>query len=233
MNLPVVIPLGGDPSMHDNIELRYTLRSIESYYGSPEIFIVGIKPHWLKNVHHLPFKEDPVQCRNKNVMQKLLLAAETLKTDFVRWSDDILALAPVESLPYYSQGTMIEAALRCNYRTARFQLVINNTIRKVGPHSPFFDIHTPIFIDHLKYSEFCAVSDWSDRNTHALRSYYCNWAGYSPTPFTDLKLFYSRTVSELDELCKERLFLSLGDESFKGQVVQWMAGRFPVKSRWE
>lgn len=232
MNFPIVIPLGVE-SLHNNIELRYTLRSIEMFYGSPEIFVVGIKPQWLKNVNFIPFKEDPIQCRNKNVMQKLLLAAKTIQSDFVRWSDDILALSPISEIPFYSQGTMIEAAWRCNYRTARFQLVINNTIRKVGAHAPFFDIHTPFFTDHLKYIEFCSVSDWSDRNTHALRSYFANWAGYVPMPFTDLKLFYSRTAAELNEICKERLFVSLGDEAFKGSVVEWMKGKFPVKSRWE
>lgn len=231
---PICIPLGGDPSIQDNIELRYTLRSIQKFYGSPEIIVVGIKPRWLKNVTFIPFKEDPVQCRNKNVMQKLLLAANTLKTDFVRWSDDILALQPVNDFPYYSQGTMIEAAMRAsNWRTQRFANVINNTIKKVGHQAPFFDVHTPIFIDNLKYKEFCSVSDWSDRNTHALRSYYCNWAGFSNTPFTDLKLFYSRTTDEIESLCKERLYVSLGDECFKGGVVKWMDEKFPAKSQWE
>jgi hypothetical protein len=45
-------------------ELRYTLRSIQKFVEDPEITIIGDKPWWIKNVHHIPFKDDPL-LRNK------------------------------------------------------------------------------------------------------------------------------------------------------------------------
>jgi hypothetical protein len=51
MILPIVIPLGNG-SLLDNIELRYSLRSIDKYcYGySGEIVIVGKLPEFVKGI---------------------------------------------------------------------------------------------------------------------------------------------------------------------------------------
>lgn len=228
--LPIIIPL---IETKDNIELRYTLRSIEKYYGSTEIFLVGDCPRWIKNIHHIPFKQDPIQCRNKNVMQKLLLASNTINSDFIRWSDDIFALGPVSNIPTYSQGTMMEASLRCGFLKAKFRLSVNNTMKEVGINAPFFDVHTPCPIFHESYKEFCLKSSWSGYNTHVLRSYYYNFIKSIPEPFSDLKLFKERSVSELTDLCKERLYVSVGDDLVHGSLRVWLDELFPDKSMWE
>lgn len=242
--LPIVIPI---QQAKDNIELRYTLRSIETYYGPAEITLIGDKPHWIKGINHLPFKQDPTQCRNKNVMEKLLLAANTLNSDFIRWSDDIFALSPITSIPFYSQGTMMEASIKCGIKNTFFRLCINNTMRRTGPTAPFFDVHTPCPIHHESFKEFCSTTDWSGYKTHVLRSYYYNWIKAIPEPFIDLKLidpiydniignFRKRTTKEVDVIslaCKERLYVSLGDDALTGNIRKWINDLFPLKSQWE
>jgi hypothetical protein len=224
--LPIVIPYQTSKD-----ELRYMLRSVQAFYGTPEIFIIGDQTKF--KVHHLPFKQDPIQCRNKNVMQKLLLASEVLKTDFIRWSDDIFALAPIISIPYYAEGTMMEASLKCGFMKAKFRLCVNNTMKKVGPTAPFFDIHTPCPFHHESFREFCAVSSWDGYYTNILRSYYYNWLKATPTPFIDLKMTKERTASETNELCKERLYVSVGDDALKGGLRSWLNQMFPEPSIWE
>lgn len=228
--LPIVIPFA---ESKDGIELRYTLRSIQAHYGTPEIFLVGDLPKWIKGINHLPFIQDPLQCRNKNVMQKLLLAANTLNSDFIRWSDDIFALSPVTSIPYYSQGTMMEASLKCGVLKAKFRLAINNTMKQVGVTAPFFDVHTPCPIHHESFKEFCASTKWEYYNSHVLRSYYYNYIKAIPEPFIDLKIVKERSLSEFDDLCKERLFISVGDDVVNGCFRKWIDNLFPEKSMWE
>ena len=69
----ILIPLGTG-SRHDNLELRYCLRSIEKHLkGVGNIFIVGEKPEWIKNVIHIPFKDNPNNWnRARNIYDKIL-----------------------------------------------------------------------------------------------------------------------------------------------------------------
>ena len=69
----ILIPLGTG-SRHDNLELRYCLRSIEKHLkGVGNIFLVGEKPDWVQNVIHIPAKDNPNNWnRARNIYDKIM-----------------------------------------------------------------------------------------------------------------------------------------------------------------
>ena len=49
----------GSGSEYNNLELRLSLRSIDKYaHNLGRVFIVGEKPDWIKNVIHIPVKDE-------------------------------------------------------------------------------------------------------------------------------------------------------------------------------
>ena len=73
MSLPYVIPLGNG-SLADNLELKFSLRSIEKYVsGISHIVIVGNCPEWLTNVEFQPMKDlsNKFVFRDNNIREKL------------------------------------------------------------------------------------------------------------------------------------------------------------------
>ena len=54
-------------SVNDNAELRFSLRSLKNIeHGN--VYIVGYKPLWVKNVIHLPYNDIPAR-DNKGIFQ--------------------------------------------------------------------------------------------------------------------------------------------------------------------
>lgn len=70
----ILIPLMHNGSKYDNLELRYCLRSIEKHlkdYGN--IFIIGEKPEWIKNVIHIPYVDSINNWqRSWNIYRKIM-----------------------------------------------------------------------------------------------------------------------------------------------------------------
>lgn len=88
----------GNGSKHDDVELRFSLRSIEKWCkGYDRIFVVGRKPDWLTNVEFYPC-EDDMGAAHKNMMKKILLACN--ETDISNWfvsqSDDHFYVRPYD-----------------------------------------------------------------------------------------------------------------------------------------
>ena len=100
----------GSGSTHDDMELRYSLRSLEKYcknYG--RIFVVGRKPDWLTNVEFLPC-EDCYDAAHKNMMNKITYACKEtdISEDFVMQADDHFYVRPYDfsDIRLYDKGVI-------------------------------------------------------------------------------------------------------------------------------
>lgn len=87
----------GNGSRHNDIELRFSLRSLEqNCKGYGRIFVVGRKPEWLTNVDFIPC-EDNMGAAHKNIMKKILLACESDISDwFTLQADDHFYVRPYD-----------------------------------------------------------------------------------------------------------------------------------------
>ena len=87
--------LGGG-SKYDDLELRYSLRSIEANCtGYDRIFLVGRIPAWLRGVEFYPCG-DPYDCTHKNMMYKILHICHKsdISDDFIMQGDDHFYVRP-------------------------------------------------------------------------------------------------------------------------------------------
>lgn len=88
----------GSGSRHNNVELKYSLRSIEMYCtGYKRVFLVGEKPEWITNVEYFP-SDDLYDCTHKNMMKKILDACHytDISEDFVMQGDDHFYVRPYD-----------------------------------------------------------------------------------------------------------------------------------------
>ena len=100
----------GPGSKHDNVELKYSLRSIEKYcIGYDRVFVVGQRPEWLTNVEYY-FCEDDLGCSHKNMMKKILFACKNtdISEDFVMQADDHFYVKPYDfnQIAPYERGEL-------------------------------------------------------------------------------------------------------------------------------
>lgn len=100
----------GGGSCHDDIELRYSLRSIEKYCkGYDRVFIVGRKPEWVQGVEFIKC-DDPYDCTHKNMLHKILYACHNsdISEEFVVQGDDHFYVRPYDftGLQPYEKGEL-------------------------------------------------------------------------------------------------------------------------------
>lgn len=149
--MDVLYYIGGG-SMRHNIELRFSLRSIEKYGKNIDrVWIVGNKPDFLQNVEYL-WVEDKEQWW-KNAFAKTKAAIDAgISADFLLMNDDFFMTSAfdAEKYPYYHRGEM-PSDTKCEYLR-----VIANTkriLQDFGATTHHYGVHCPIRINGKKYLE--------------------------------------------------------------------------------
>lgn len=191
----ILIPLGTG-SRHNNLELRFCLRSIEKHLkGIGNIYIVGEKPDFLKNIIHIPFEEssDNNQ-RANNIYRKILAGCDyhdyieekynysqfptiirdtCLSDNFLFMNDDHFLLQDYEAgeFPYYHRGAIVLNDFVSNQpQYKQYQ----NTIRKrFGSDYYDFDVHSPIVLNKKKFIEVFKDLQWPEYG-YAIKTMYSN-----------------------------------------------------------
>jgi len=77
----------------DNIELRYSLRSL-SNIKHDRVFFVWYKPKWIKNIIHIPYEDR--NTKFENVKDKHKIISELDIEDFIYMNDDFYFLEKQE-----------------------------------------------------------------------------------------------------------------------------------------
>lgn len=210
--------------------MNFALRSIEKHLrGYGQIFIVGDKPSWLKNVIHIPASDEPY-VKERNIMTKTLLACkdERVSDDFISWHDDLFILHPIcyTEIKYWHDGTLEEAKSksRGGYKTA-----IQNTIDNLKIHGLNFDIHAPIIYNKEKFQE--SMKDWS--REYVIKSRYANRWASEAVEMKDLKLNAPYKVETIKQKIKDRLFFSTGPFGLQPELCEVLNELYPNPSKYE
>lgn len=200
-------------------ELKYCLRGIEKYIEDPEITIIGDKPHWLKNVAHIPFNDHPLlKYKSRNIYEKI-----KGHTDFLFFNDDHFLLKPWENKYHYSG--MISEEMGRTFGGAYLN-TLQNTLDEFGDIKNF-DTHCPIF-----YKKVEIDVDWQQSWGYCIKSIYCRLNGIEGEYYPDLKIRRLIYEKELRELIKDRPYFSTGDVLDK-PVINVLNELYPEKSKYE
>lgn len=240
MNTSIVIPLAsnGFGSRWGDTELRYCLRSIEKHLkGYGDIFLIGHKPNWVKNIIHIPATDgDKIYEKEKNIFNKIMLAVndERVTDDFLFMNDDHYLMHDYEAkgFPYYYHGTGAE---QINKRTDPYSTTLKNTY----PHAlgafiaSYWDIHCPILYNK-EGVRLIAEEDWTKKWGYCIKTLYCEEMEIEGIEYPDLKIqdqFLS--YSEIKELIKGRAWFSIHDRCRNDSMLAVLQELYPKKSKYE
>lgn len=212
------IPLGTISSWLHN-ELRFALRSWDKY-GSPikQLLIIGHKPGWLQNVHHIPFMDR--FSKPANIYEKVKIAAKHYDR-FIFANDDHFLTKPLTELPYYYSGKLID--FKGGGDT--FMRYVGNTWQ-LFPSGKYFDVHTPMVVEAQVVEQLTYIKDV------LFKSLYCNTAGIKGEQFEDCKIRSHFRTDDILRYANNRPFIST-DEAISVDTKRFLQETFPDKSRWE
>lgn len=235
MNTSIVIPLGTG-SRWDNTELRYCLRSVEKHLtGYGDIFIIGEKPGWLKNVIHIPFDEGfaPKSYeKERNIFNKIMAAChdERVTGRFLFMNDDHFLLQEHEAIrfPFYCDST-----LNMFLTVTDYKYTVQNTLEYFdGALVGNFDVHAPI-VYHKEYFPCLSKADWSKEWGYCIKSMYCDINGIIGDKYPDLKINEPYPADKIHQLIAGRPWFSIGDRAREGDMLQVLQEIYPNKSKYE
>lgn len=206
-------------------ELRYCLRGIEKFIEDPEITIIGDLPVWIKNVNHIPFKDNPeLRFKERNIFQKLLLYDH----DFLFFNDDHFLLAPFNQDTYHYSGMLNEELLdpgNC------FRQTIKNTLELWSPIENYFR-HAPMFIERGKL-EMIKDLDWNKEWGYCIKSIYCYLHSIEGEEYPDLKIRVLSLEPTIKRLIEGRPYFSTGNYAMNGEMTKVLSELYPIKSKYE
>lgn len=235
----------GSGSGHDDIEMKWSLRSLEKFsLCDVEPVVIGHVPSW--------FHGDAIQCddpfcrKEKNILRKMLTAISSrlVEGEFQISADDHFWLRPVDLslLPvYWRQGIISDSEDGNNYVKA-----LAGT-RRVLLESGFPAINTTVHCNQWCHTEdMREISQLYDKaSTDPLASKYglVNWAIWPnvgivkrrrPIRFKhDVKLGCV-PADVLKKVTDTELVMSINDEAFDSKpFVNYMEENYSGKSRWE
>lgn len=236
MNTSIVIPLGTG-SRWNNTELRYCLRSVEKHLtGYGEVFIIGEKPSWLRNIIHIPFDEGKAPQaheKERNIYNKIMAACndERVSDNFLFMNDDHFLLQDYEAgqFPDYCEGWLSEIMTVTDYK-----YTVWNTHRLFPGHMVYYDIHCPMLYNKGNFKSAMAPIDWSLKFGYCIKTVYSNYVtGRNAIEYPDLKINEACPAENIRELIVGRPWFSIGDRAREGEMLHVLQELYPHKSKFE
>lgn len=227
----VVIPY---KKTHDDLELRYALRSIEkNLEGLGLIFIVGDKPDWIQNVQYIPNTNRDHKGVNVGHALRMAMWREDLSENFLIWHDDMFLLERIKDIPVWHGKSIKEFSKTYNsiYPTSYYTRKIDDT--DIDKELPHFELHIPMMANKILLSN--QLRDEPRARRYLMRTLYFienvpedQWEYHE-----DVKIHsYSGSRGWQDNE-RFKTFVSSADNVFLGVVYPILKDMFPDKSIYE
>lgn len=225
----------GTGSKHDNMELRFSLRSVEKCLTFDRLFVIGSDPGFLSDeVVFVP--NEPVQKPNNKawaIKEQLLKVCSTdISDDFISLNDDYFFLKPVTDFPYPYKGTLTEA-LDVLYTGDYYRhiLATEQWLLKQKLPVKHFDLHLPIVYNKHKLREVIKGFDWeSVPYGPEMKSLYCNTLGITGEYRKDVKPFKKENW---ETFCLGKEMFTVDDETIDRKLWDYLLLLYPGKSKFE
>lgn len=238
-----VVYVLGTGSIWDNNELRFSLRALEkNLKGYRKIWIVGERPDWIRNINHIPFKDELQRNADGNIARKVLRVCqeEDLTEDFLFINDDHFVMKPVvaNGIPPYHKGDLSrlpEAYFQQSFWRGRLFRTKNVLLAK-GFTALHFDCHIPMIINKRKFPEVMDLFDFEKGIGYTMKSLYGNvvYGNSAPRLFGEkITLFRNFTYDDVKRLTKKAQFVAVNNGGLKPGFKQWIHEEYPDPSSYE
>ena len=219
----------GDGSKYNDMELRYSLRSVEKY-GNPEnVHIIGHKPDFIGGVNHIPYKE--TDNSYTNVWNKLLVGCREIQdTNIIVMNDDFFLLKGY-NFATYSDGA-IPDRIKSEIINNKFRSVLTNTFKTLmlcSLGTTCYENHTPMPVNLSDLYQ--VLMSFNRQYPMCWRSLYGNIYGRNVSELPNIKLGLETQQAAI-KLIHQRPCYSVGDD-FLISCDEFFDTLYPVKSRWE
>jgi hypothetical protein len=233
--MDIVYPLGKGTTW-DNNEIRYSLRSVEKFLSGVEnVWVVGEKPSWLKNVIHLPFP-DITGVPWRNTMAKLLHVCKQadLSDEFLYMNDDFFLhdYFDIETFPYLYRGNL--PAGRRVSRLAALNRKENTTeiLKQMRITTLDYDMHAPFRFQKEKVLRL-PITEKMPGAFHP-RSLYGNLYNVRGIQSHENLVWPRRSLVELEgELFEKQFFAITSNAGADWVVRKYIQNEYPVPSKYE
>ena len=232
----------------ENDDLRYSLRSVEKFVPYDNIWIVGYKPKWVKNVNYIPVKQSGNKWNNsvKNILTAC--KCDKISENFVLMNDDFFAIKPISNLEESINVTLgllkysIKKHKPLQSRWGNAFQYLQDLLRKMKIREPYYDYesHIPLMINRKIYLEVMDRQEVKDymKTSKVLhkRSLYknCSENTYPKILEEDVKIEFDRDVIKKIKVCD---WLSVFDNQVNKSNYKrlnfLLQSLFPEKSKFE
>lgn len=236
--LDIVIPLAAN-SYTDNLELRFALRSIQKYLSDfRQVFIIGRKPEWIKEVVHKPINEYAGdRFKDMNMRKKIMYACSLpeLSDEFLYFHDDHFLLKSVRAprFPIHHKG-LLQDTLKIITMRNPYRDVVMNTIKMLvakGKPTVDYDTHCPMIIDKKKFVD--ETSSVDHNKPFVIKSMYGNIVGIEGEFYRDCKIKSHISKAEISALIKDRMYFSTSERALGPDMIEVFNVLYPKKSKFE
>ncbi len=238
-----VVYLINKQSNHNNIELVYSLRSLEKYLKNyRDIYIIGELPdNFLINIKHYNIKDEFY--KQQNIMQKIKFACNIvgLSENFIFFNDDHFLCKEVDAntYPYYFSTSKFnkiivreETDVYRNITADTYKLLMQKNFNN---YPKYFDIHTPIIYNKAEFIRIMELVNWdATKIGYLVKSLYCNTTKISLhiEELKDMKV-NSPVKGKLKDYLANRNVFSIGDGAINEDFLNQMEEMYPNKSKHE
>lgn len=235
-----------------NPDLIMSLRSIENFCTYRNVWVIGYKPSWLKNVKYIQTIQKGNKWNNSCLNWKTACECSEISDDFVLMNDDFIALRPIhnwkESLNVCLGSVIDEAAKwRRKSKASRWQngfIYAEELLNRCHAKTCYnYESHIPIMVNknnYLKFLDMRPIKEFMETGKvlHK-RSLYMNLYHDSdlsfPHKIKDVKISLGYDLT--DNYLKEN-WISVFDDvignSFKfPKINKFLEAMFPNKSNFE
>jgi len=235
--MDVVIP-HNDGSYWNCNELRYCLRSLDKNFRSlGEVFIVGHKPKWVKNVKHIDMGDRYPNNKGACIINKILTACDDdrVSGNFLFISDDqcfLKSMSATSVKPYYTYDLATSRITYKNKFWRECMVGVKKTLRKAGLPCFNYETHTPKIINKSRFIDTMQLYDWAHilYPTHTL---YFNHTVRTPKNMpANYRVFFDKEFMDVG-LIKGKSFLGYSDLGLSWRLQKKLKELFPRKSRFE
>ena len=229
----------GTGSKFGNEELKYSLRSLETYvkdYG--RVFITGVCPPFIDKNKVIHTHEYDIGVPTVNHWWKVTQTIK--KTDisdrFVLMYDDIFFVKPVElsNYPFYQKGLLTDKSGDSIYRRS----VTKAAEWLAREECTCYDceLHIPCVYDRVKFMELEPIYEKMRLDTIGMvvRSIYANYCSPESIPEEkrgDIKLMSS--TETVEGMIGDADCFSVSDWVYQCDTQRWLKEHFPNKSKFE
>lgn len=235
--IDVVYPIGSGSHM-DNVELRYSLRSLSNLTGIRDVYIVGNKPDWCTNVVHIKAEDRYVHNKGANIISKIMTACCTanISSPFIRMSDDNYVLQPMEASdikPVYNWDMAKYDKWDASNKWHDLLIRTMEYLRSIKKPVFNYETHIPMPVYPGAFYEIMRRTPFEEGPGFVTNSIYFNVAFENHTKIdTDMRAVFMDADTPF-KITDKHKFLCHNDAGFSYDLLNYLKFKFPNPSKYE